>query len=92
MLRGQSRDPSVSTSNNVHDPPQGGDDGKQQARAIISFLDPAAAYLLGLRRARAKARRQRDDLADDFADAVEEIKASRRDVRDEVIDRESDLK
>src|SRR5215472_10912024 len=42
------------------------------------------AYLMGLRRARAKAQRETDDQADRFEDVIAEIHAEMRGVRDEL--------
>ena len=41
-------------------------------------------YLMGLRRARAKAQRERDELADQFEDIIDDINAEMRGVRDEL--------
>ena len=40
-------------------------------------------YLIGLRRARAKAQRERDEMADRFEDAIGQVHAEMRGVRDE---------
>lgn len=42
------------------------------------------AYLLGARRARAKAQQQRDELAERFGDTLDEIRAEMRGVRNEL--------
>ena len=41
-------------------------------------------YLLGLRRARAQAQRQRDDLAERFEDVIDKIHGEMRSVRNEL--------
>jgi hypothetical protein len=41
-------------------------------------------YLMGLRRAKAKAQRERDELADQFENVIDEIHAEMRGVRDEL--------
>ena len=41
-------------------------------------------HLMGLRRARAKAQRERDELADQFENVIDEIHAEMRGVRDEL--------
>ena len=41
-------------------------------------------YLMGLRRARAKAQAERDQLADQFEDVIDDINAEMRGVRDEL--------
>jgi hypothetical protein len=41
-------------------------------------------YLMGLRRARAKAQQERDALADEFESVIAEIHAEMRGVRDEL--------
>jgi hypothetical protein len=50
---------------------------------VVTKLSPQqrAAYLLGLRRARAQARRQRDDLVDEVEGEIGEIEAATRKVR-----------
>jgi hypothetical protein len=41
-------------------------------------------FLMGLRRARAKAQRERDEMADQFENVIDEIHAEMRGVRDEL--------
>jgi hypothetical protein len=41
-------------------------------------------YLMGFRRARAKAQRERDEMADEFENVIAEIHAEMRGVRDEL--------
>jgi hypothetical protein len=41
-------------------------------------------YLMGLRRAKAKAQQERDELADQFENVIDDINAEMRGVRDEL--------